>query len=96
MENINNISRELLLASIKYEMEDLKAVCYEYIISIMDLANAIHFLIFAYENQFQELQVAASLFVKKHFKAIKEKTNGFEMLDGAHLRLVLNVLGEAL
>lgn len=50
MENID-IIKELLLASIKYQMEDLKAVCHENIISKIDLANAIDFLTFANDNR---------------------------------------------
>lgn len=95
VENIDNISQELLIASIKYEMEGLKPICYENIISKMDVANAADLLKFSHENKLEELKTAALDYFKKHSKAIL-KTDGFVMLKKACPKFVLNELFEAL
>ncbi|KAL5286789.1 SPOPL.2 family protein [Megaselia abdita] len=95
VENIDNISQDLLLASIKYGMEGLKPICFENIISKMDVANGADVLVFAHENKLQELKKAALDYFKKHSKAIM-KTDGFEHLKISHPQLVLNDLFETL
>lgn len=95
VENIDNISKDLLLASIRSKMEGLKPICYENIISKMDVANGADCLKFAHENKLQELRVASLDFFKKHAKAII-KTDGFENLKRVHPQLVFGELFELL
>lgn len=95
VETIDNISKELLLASIKYQMDGLKPICYENIMSSLVVANAADLLKFAHENKLDELKTAAFVYFKKHSKAIM-KTQGFETLKIVHPKLIMNELFEAL
>lgn len=95
VKNIEKISLELLLASIRYQMEGLKPMCFEDIISKMNVDNGAKVLKFAHENKLQELKEAAVDYFKKHSKAIM-KTNDFETLKRACPEFVLCDLFEAL
>lgn len=92
--NVDHISQELLLASIKYRLDGLQQMCYENIVSQMNVDNAAFLLIFACENQLKQLKDMALVFFKKHGRAIME-TVGFTFLKTEHPHIVLNDLFES-
>lgn len=93
--NVNNISQELLLASIKYEMAELKSLCYKNIVSKMDDENAANYLKFAHENNLEDLKATVLNYFQKHGKAIM-KTDGFQELNTEYHLLVIDHLVDAL
>lgn len=95
VKNIDSISKELLLASIKYEMSGLKTLCCKNIVSKLDVVNAADFLKFTHEEDLEDLKDVALNYFKKHIKAIMN-TDGFQTLKTMYPKLVMEYLIDAL
>lgn len=95
VENIDAVSKELLLAAIKYKVPGLEPICCDNITSRLCTTNAADFLKFAHENQLKELKDVILNYFKVDSKAIL-KTEGFGILRETCPELILNELFEAL
>lgn len=95
IENIDKFPEELLLASIKYKMKGLQAICCENIISNMDPKSSVDWFLIAHHNQIDELKDKTSDFIQENTKAILE-TDWFNKMKEKDLRLILDVVAKNL
>lgn len=68
--DIEHVFQELLIAPGRYQMEGLKRICYENVISKMNVYNNSDLLKFVLANQFEELKAFALNYFKKYAKAL--------------------------
>ncbi|KAL5273992.1 SPOPL family protein [Megaselia abdita] len=79
VKGLKDISRDLLLAAILYDIKPLKQICIESIKQGVHVSNVVDIFDFANKNFIFDLKLAAMDFIKKNAKDVKE-TAGYKKL----------------
>lgn len=81
VKDLEEIVKELLVAAILYDIQQLKKMCFETIQKQIDISNVIDFLEFADKHCIIELKMSSMDFVKRNATAVKE-TASYKNLIG--------------